>query len=604
MKNPIKFLASFFFQGLRPPPDLTVSEWAAKYRILDNKTPEPGPWRNERTPYLREIMDELSPRSKAEKVVFMKGSQIGATEAGINWVLSIIDLTPAPLLHVQPTVDLGRKASKMRFTPAIASCKRLRDRVAENKSKDKSNTILQKDFPGGTMVITGANSAAGLRFMSICYLFADEIDGYPPDADGEGDPLELAKRRVANWARRKEFLPSTPTIKDMSRIETEFEDSDKRYYFVPCPFCQFEQTITWDKLKFDSTDHKKAPDTVRMICCNCGEEIYEYHKTEMLAAGRWKPTNQDGKYPGFHLSALYSPVGWYSWKKAVDQHLKALGDPLKRKVWVNTVLGELWDEETVTIDHHWLMKRRKKYKAQIPDGVLILGLGVDTQDDRLESTLYGYGLDWESWVIEHNLFTGDPDRQKVWDDLEQYRNQIYIHEKGFQMKAAATCIDAMGHKTDAVYNYCRPRFMQRVFAIQGVEGPGRPLIVNYNLIKNKKVYLFRISSDSGKETIYSRLKINKPGPGYIHFPNNLPENFFKQLTSEKRVKIRSQGIPKLRWILPAGRRNEALDIAVYALAAVTIVNPNLALLAKQNIVYSGETQEQTTKKPRILSKGV
>lgn len=604
LKNNILFLALYFLNGLKPPPDLTVSQYAAKHRILDDKCPEPGPWRNERTPYLCEIMNELSPRSRSERVVLKKGSQVGATEAGINWVLSIIDLTPAPLLCVQPTIEMGRRVSKIRFTPAINNCKRLQKKVVDNKSRDKGNTILQKDFPGGTMIITGANSAAGLRSMPICYLFADEVDGWPPDADGEGDPLALAERRITNWSRRKVFIPSTPTIKGMSRIEVEFDKSDQRYYFVPCPFCGFEQTIMWDKLKFDSKDHPKAPDTVRMICCDCGAEIYEYHKTEMLAAGRWKATNPKGKYPGFHLSALYSPLGWFSWKKAVAQHLEALGDPLKRKVWVNTVLAEEWDEDTVTIDHHWLMKRQETYKAEVPDGVLVLTAATDTQDDRLETTVFGFGLENETWVVEHKIFPGDPDRPKVWDDQDQYLLKEYLHEKGFKMKVAATCIDAMGHKTDAVYNFCRSRFFRCVFAIQGVDGPGRPLVISYNLIKNKKVYLFRISADSGKENIYSRLKINKPGPGYIHFPKTLPENYFKQLTSEKRVKIRAQGLPKLRWVLPPGRRNEALDIQVYGLAALSILNPNLALLAKQNIVYTGESKPATIKRSRILSKGV
>lgn len=549
-------------------------------------------------------MDELSPRSHAERVVFKKGSEVGATECGINWVLSIIDLTPAPLLHVQPTIDLGRRVSKQRFTPAINNCKRLEDKVVENKSRTKGNTILQKDFPGGTMIITGANSAAGLRSMPICYLFADEVDGYPPDADGEGDPLALAERRITNWARRKVFITSTPTVKGMSRIETEFEGSDKRFYFTPCPFCQFYQTITWDKLHFDSKDHAKAPNTVRMICIKCGGDIFEYNKTEMLAGGRWQKTNPAGEYPGFHLSALYSPLGWFSWKKAVAQHLKALGDPLKRKVWVNTVLGEEDDQDAVTINHHWLMKRQEKYKAQIPDGVLVLTAGVDTQDDRLELTVFGFGLEEETWIIEHKIFPGDPARAAVWTDLDQYLLKEFQHEKGFKMNIASTCIDAMGHKTDAVYNFCRPRFYRRVFAVQGVSGPGKPLVVSYNIIKNKKVYLFRISSDSGKGLIYGRLKINKLGPGYTHFPKSLQENYFKQLTSERRVLKRTQGLPKLQWVLPAGRRNEALDIHVYGLAALSILSPNLALLAKQNIVYSVGIQTKPPAKRRILSKGV
>ncbi|NIO86319.1 MAG: phage terminase large subunit family protein, partial [Candidatus Aminicenantes bacterium] len=472
----ISFLASYFFDGLKPPPNLTVSQYADKYRILDSKSsPEPGPWRTARAPYTKEIMDELSPRSRAERVVWQKGSQVAGTEVGINWVLSSMDLAPCPMLHAQPTIDLGKRWSKQRFTPAINKCERLYDKVVESKTRDNSNTMLQKDFPGGTIIITGANSAAGLRSMPICNLFADEIDAWPPDVDNEGDPLALALRRITNWTRRKSYLCSTPTIKGMSRIEKEFEASDQRYYYVPCPFCRHEQIITWDKIKFDSDDHDKAPETVRMICEKCHAEIYEHHKTEMLAAGRWKKHNPKSEIPGFHLSALYAPLGWYSWRQAVKEHLEALGDPLKRKVWVNTVLAELWDDAAVTIDHHWLMKRKKTYPAQVPDGSLVLTAGVDTQDDRLEATIFGFGLDYETWIIEHLILPGDPDQDQVWIDLDALLLKEYEHERGFKMRIASMCIDAMGHKTDSVYDYCRPRFARRVFACQGTDGPGRPL---------------------------------------------------------------------------------------------------------------------------------
>ena len=599
----IAFLGRYFLDGLKPPPRLTVDQWADQNRYLTTKSSgEPGRWRTSRTPFLKEIMYELSPASRAEIVIFMKGSQIGATEAGINWFLSLMDLTPAPLLHVQPTVDLCKRWSKQRFGPAISDCPRLNDRVFDNKSRDKGNTILQKDFPGGTLIITGANSAAGLRQMPICYLHADEVDGWPLDADGEGDPLELARRRITNFARRKQYITSTPTVAGMSRIEVEFKESDQRYYFVPCPFCNWYQTIMWSKnIKFDNHD----PKTVRMICENCAAEIYEYHKTEMLAGGRWRKQNKKSDIPGFHLSSLYAPVGWYSWKSAVADHLKALGDPLRRKVWVNTVLAELWDEEVIaTVDHHWLMERQEDYDAEVPEGALVLTAGVDTQDDRLEITVIGMGVDYETWTIGHHVLIGDPEQNQVWDDLDLFLEKEYTHENESKMKVAATCIDAMGHHTDRVYDYCRPRFVKRIFAIQGIYGPGRPLIVRYSKIKNKNVYLFRVSSDSGKELLYTRLKIKEPGPGYYHFPKSLNEDYFKQLTSEKRIPRRGRGLPKLEWVLPPGKRNETLDCNVYALAAFQILNPNLESLKKQNLIYTGMEKPRPARSRRQLSKGV
>jgi len=585
----VDYLARYFSNGLKPPPRLTVSEWADKYRKLPRvSSGEPGRWRTDRTPYLKEIMDELSPSSHAEEVVFMKGSQIGGTESGINWILSIINCNPAATLSVQPTIDMAKRYSRQRVSPSIRECDATKDVVQENKSRDGGNTILQKDFPGGTLIMTGANSAAGLRSMPICNLFADEVDAWPDDVEGEGDPLELAKKRITNFARRKCFECSTPTIAGMSRIEKLFAKSDQRYFYVPCPFCGHYQVITWDSIRFDNHD----PETARMVCEKCAAEIREHNKTEMLVKGEWRKQNPTSKIPGFHLSALYSPLGWYSWKKAVAEHLEALGDPMKRKVWTNTVLAELWNDSMVTIDHHWLSKRAEKYPCDVPAGGLVLCAGVDTQDDRLELIVYAYGAEFENWVIEHKVFIGDPGQAIVWGLLDMHLQKRYRHESGAEMLVASTCVDAMGHHTDSVYSFCKARFFRRIFAIQGHGGAGRPLFMKANNKNRAGVYLFHLGVDQGKETLYNRLKIKEPGPGYCHFPEGLPESFYKQLTSEKRIMRHNAGLPKLEWVLPKGKRNEILDISVYAMAALTILNPNLALLQKQNLIYTGVPQVQ------------
>jgi len=544
-------------------------------------------------------MQKLSAFDPCEEVIFMKGSQIGGTELGINWILSIIHNNPAPTLYLQPTVDLAKRHSKQRISPSIKECDALNGIVLDNKSRDSGNTVLQKDFPGGTLIMTGANSASGLRSMPICNLMADEIDEYPEDADGEGDPLELAKKRITNFARRKCFQLSTPGIAGMSRIEKLFEESDQRHYYVPCPFCGHMQTIMWDKLKFENHD----PATVRMVCEKCTEDIHEYHKTEMLAKGEWRAHNPESKIPGFHLSALYSPLGWYSWKKAVKDHIAALGDPMRRKVWINTVLAELWNDAMVTIDHHWLQKREEKYAAEVPAGGIVLCAGVDTQDDRLEVVVYAYGDEYENWLIEHKIFMGDPGQAAVWGLLDMYLQKNFKHESGRDIPIAATCVDAMGHHTDDVYNFCRPRFFRRIFAIQGQPGAGRPLIIKYNNNNRAKVYLFHLGVDTGKEALYNRLKLKDVGPGYCHFPQGLSEKFYQQLTAEKRILRHNAGLPKLEWVLSKGKRNETMDCTVYAMAALSILNPNLALLAKQNLIYTG-VQKQAPAVRRVLSKGV
>ena len=301
--------------GLTPDPDLTVSAWADKHRVLSSRgANEAGPWRTSRTPYLREIMDTLSPSHPCQRVAFMKGSQVGATESGGNWIGYVIHHAPGPMLAVQPSVELAKRFSQQRIDPLIEESPVLREKVAPARSRDSGNTVLSKEFPGGILVMTGANSAVGLRSMPVRYLFLDEVDAYPPSADDEGDPVALAEARTRTFSwRRKVFLASTPTIKGLSRIEREYEASDQRRFFVPCPHCGERQWLRFERLRWE----KGKPETAAYHCEGCEQPIAEHHKTQMLAAGEWRPatTSADPLTIGFHLSSLYSPVGWLSWER-------------------------------------------------------------------------------------------------------------------------------------------------------------------------------------------------------------------------------------------------------------------------------------------------
>src|SRR5512135_2887782 len=305
--------------GARPDPLLTISEWADKYRTLSQRaSSEPGPWRTDRTPYLREIMDCLSPMSAVERTVFMKGAQIGGTECGNNWIGYVIHQAPGPMMAVQPTVEMAKRNSKQRIDPLIEESEVLRKLVRDPRSRDSSNTVLSKEFPGGVLVMTGANSAVGLRSMAARYLFLDEVDGYPGDVDGEGDPINLALARTRTFSRRKVFLVSTPKITGMSRIEAAFEESDKRYFALPCPTCREMQVLKFAQLRWP----KGKPEKAVYVCDHCGQEIANHQKQWMLPRGEWRANpgpDWDRKTAGFHLSSLYSPVGWFSWGDAAMQ---------------------------------------------------------------------------------------------------------------------------------------------------------------------------------------------------------------------------------------------------------------------------------------------
>lgn len=572
-----------FQAGLTPDPDFTVSEWADEYRMLSQKaSAEPGRWRTERTPYLKEIMDELSPSSPMEQVVFMAGAQVGKSETGNNWLGFVIHHAPGPMMLVQPTTDTAKRFSKQRLAPMMEESPALKERIADPRSRDSGNTQLVKEFQGGVLVVTGANSAVGLRSMPVRYLFLDEVDAFPVDVDGEGDPVILAVRRTTTFARRKIFMCSTPTIKEMSRIEREFMASDQRRYFVPCPHCGHMQWLRWSQIKWDDGDPKSAA----YACEDCGCLIEERHKTQMLSQGEWKPTAEgNGRTAGFHLSSLYSPLGWKSWSAIVEEFLAAKNDAPLLKGWVNTVLGETWEEEySAKIGADGLQARAEFYDPRtLPARVFAVTAGVDVQDNRLAVSLYGWGRGEECWAVHHQEIYGDPARPEVWKQLDDFLLTPISHELAEPLTITAACIDSGGHHTHDVYAYARDRrtwghgnARPRIMAIKGQSQKGKPAISKPTRVDlnwrgqtlKASAEVWPVGVDTIKSVIYSRLKHNEPGPGYIHFHAELTQEFYEQLTAEKQVTKYVKGFPVREWTKKSGARNEALDTAVYAYAAL------------------------------------
>jgi phage terminase large subunit GpA-like protein len=571
-----------FDQGLRPDPSLTVSEWADRHRRLSGRAAsEPGPWRTARTPYLREIMDCLSPASLVERVVVMKGAQVGCSEAGNNWIGFCIHHAPGPMLAVLPTVEMAKRNSKQRIDPLIEESPDLRRLVKPARSRDSGNTVLAKEFPGGVLVMTGANSAVGLRSMPVRYLFLDEVDGYPGDVDGEGDPVTLAEARTRTFARRKIFIVSTPTIKGMSRIEREFEASDQRRYFVPCPVCHERQWLKFEQLKWE----KDRPETAHYECEHCGGEIQEHHKTWMLEHGVWQPTAEsDSNTAGFHLSSLYSPVGWRSWRQIAAAWLAAQGSDSAIKSVKNTELGETWEESGEAPDWQRLYDRREDYKSgTISVGGLFLTAGADVQKDRIEVSIWAWGRDKESWLVEHRIIEGDTSRRDVWDGLSALLGETWERETGAQLPIKRLAVDS-GYATQEVYAWTRTQPAARVMAVKGVSRGsalvGMPTAVDVTaggkrLRRGAKVY--SVAGGIAKLELFNNLRKERPTdesgepfpPGYVHLPK-VDGEFCKQLCSEQLVTTRNRrGYPVRDW-QKLRERNEALDCYVYARAAAAI----------------------------------
>jgi phage terminase large subunit GpA-like protein len=581
-------IAGMFSEGLRPVPLLTVSEWADTYRMLSSaSSAEPGKFRTSRVPYIQEIADNLGKTSDVWKVVVMKGAQLGLTELGNNWVGYIMHLNPGPVIMVMPTDGAVKKNSRTRIKPMIDSTPALRERIAPAGSREAGNTVNEKEFPGGVLIMIGANSPTGLRSTPAGNIFLDEVDGYPDSAGDEGSPIDLAEARASTFSSKKIFVISTPTIEGESVVAAEFEEGDKRYYNVPCIHCKELFVLKFEYLSWD----EGQPETAKMYCPECGGPHEERHKTYMLDpenGAKWVATARpsDPLIRSYHLSGLYSPAGWLSWVQVARKFERIKGDVNKEKTFVNTVLGETYKIKGESPDHDNLYNRREDYPIGIvPNGVYFLTMGVDVQQDRLECGVVGWGRGRESWDIEYKNLVGDTSKPEVWDQLRELVNHHYAHEDGTIMPIRLTCVDS-GFNTKKVYDFCASMGYDRCIPVKGDDKldimVSAPKTVNLSKAGKKigSAKVWRVGVSLIKSELYGFLKLkatrHEDGTetypeGYCHFPQ-YSENYFKMLTAEELRQVENKTTKKIsyQWVKKF-ERNEALDIRVYARAASYIV---------------------------------
>lgn len=575
-----------FADGLRPEPDISVSEWAEQNRVLvQTSSAEPGKWHNDRTPYLVEIMDCLSPWSGIVQVSVMKGAQGGFTEAGNNWIGAIIDRFPGPTLYVQPTVDTVKRYSQIRLSPMIAACPRIANKVSDGKSRTSSNTIFLKEFPGGALILGGANSAVALRSMPIRFLFMDEVDAYPLDVDGEGDPIALAEKRTTTFRNRKILKISTPTLVGLSHIEKDYFLGDQRQWWVPCPYCSKRFVMRWKMTPEDDDPGGLIwtwgePSTAHYRCPHCLTLIPEFQKTQMNIEGTWIPLNPlaDKKIRSYHWPSLYSPYGWpgSSWPELAKKWEQGHRDPTQVKVFMNAELGLPYEDQTTRrADPGSLLARCEPPYPQAADGatvtndgIAVVTIGADVQPTRIEFEICGWGKGEESWSLGRGTITGDTSTFVPFKELERVLQGKFRTASGVPLTVHATCVDS-NFNTQTVTAWAGPLFHRRIWAVRGQSGrrgiwPKLPGKTKYN-----NTPLFTVGVDAAKEAIVSRLNIVEPGPGYSHFPDTCDEDFFEQLTSEVCVTLYDKSPPYNVWRKKAaGIRNEALDCRVYAYAGL------------------------------------
>ncbi len=605
-----------------PPPDITVSEWAERYRFLSSETSSStGRWKNDKAPYQREIMDAFT-QKHVERIVVESGAQCGKSEIMMNMIGRIIDLDPSSVMMVQPTQDMAEEFSKRRFSVMFNICPTLRWKVAEAKGRSSSNTMRFKSFPGGSLSIASAQSAPELRSKPIRFLFLDEVDAYPPSAGGDGDPVELAIARTETFHNRKIAMFSTPGNVKTSRIHEEYLNGTQEEWQIPCPKCGQYAFMKFEDFDCEYDEYEAggkrqfAVKNVKWRCPNCKESFRE--STIGKQRGKWIAHNERALEKGvrsFHLNAFASP--WAGWKKIMTLWLESKGNPEKEKVFINNRLGEPYSGKAdVMTTAEELYNRREDYAAEVPDGVLVLTMGVDVQGNRLEYEVVGWGREDESWGIARGIIPGRPDDEsgRVWTDLDALIDRKWMRADGQAMKILVTFVDSGGLSTETVYEQCMRRTAKRVFAIKGETGSGKEYVRQSTLTQKKRgVILFIVAVDGGKDAIHHSLNVKKAGAWYSHFPS-APEagytrRYFEGLFSERLEVHNTGGRQTLKWVknTDISARNEPLDCRNYARAAFKGFQIDLQaiedkLAGKKRIIRQSEAQAK--RKRRMLDAGV
>ena len=627
-KKTIKLFQRIAAQALRPLPNLSVSDWADQYRMLSSESSaEPGRWRTDRAPYQRDIMDAFTDL-RIRRVVVMSCSQVGKSDVMNNVIGRFAHLAPAPILMIQPTVDMAQDYSKSRIAPMIRDTKALRDIFRDVKSRESGNTILSKLFPGGRLIMGGANSPAGLASRPIKILLADEVGRFPDSAGTEGDPVDLAAKRMTTFWDRTMGLFSTPTNAGESRIEVEYLDGTQEEWQHQCPNCGEYHLLTHRSMVMDTETvkdgRKKEHTHVKSVSWRCPDCGFTFSENEM----RRQPQKYVAKNPtairnhvrSFFVNCWASP--WISWADVMQEWVDAKGDPEREKVVVNTRFGEPYERTRSYDDIDKLMARREPYNAELPDGVLILTAAVDVQDNRLEYEIVGWGEEEECWGIKKGIILGAPDTPAVWRQLDEQLDREYHFADGTGLLVARTFIDSGGHYTSEVYRYSLLRLARQRFAVRGSSTMGVPIIHKYSkaqAYRGRTIPLVLIGTDSGKQYVMDRLAIDVPGPRYFHFPLDKSEQdavneilwnrgydeiYFQGLTAEEKQPQKRNGSIVYRWVNVAkDHRNEPLDLRVYNLACLASIAPDFSRL---KALMTGETagEKRRPQKPKKANFGV
>lgn len=576
--------------GLKPLPKTSVSQWADNHRMLSSGiSAEPGKWKTSRAPYQKDIMNAFT-EPGIHRVVVKSSSQIGKSDMMNNVIGRFAHLDPCAIMMIQPTIDMAQDYSKTRIAPMIRDTKVLNNLFYDVKSRDANNTILSKVFPGGRLIMCGANSPAGLASRPIRILLADEVDRFPDSAGTEGDPVDLAAKRMTTFWNSCMGLFSTPTNEGTSRIDEEYLAGTQEEWQHKCPNCgeyhllrHIDMTVDYKEIKTPSGKKTVIVNDVKWRCPHCG---FSFSEKEMKQTQqKYISQNSDALKNGirsFFVNGFTSP--WMTWTRIMREWLEAKGDPEREKVIMNTVFGESYKQKGAFEDEQIFLRRRESYGAKLPNGVLLLTAAIDTQDNRLEYEVVGWGKEEECWGIRKGIVLGAPNQARTWKEIDNILDKTYHFADGKGLKVVRTFIDSGGHYTSDVYNYCQKNFYKQRFAIKGRGGPGIPLIYKIAKANNAKAPLILLGVDDGKQQIMDRLSIDSPGPLYFHFPQDegikelsnrgYDDLYFKGIISEHKKVYKRNGVLREVWETTKNVRNEPLDLRNYNLACMKSLKPD------------------------------
>lgn len=605
--------------GLTPPPRLTVSEWAARYRRFADDDAYGGPWKNETAPELVEIMDALSPYDPCEEVALIKCAQSGGSAAMENWIGYVSDLHPGPMLLVQGTLKAAWDWAAEKFWPMVDSTPRLNPSrngtIRAQGMADGDGSTKQKirfARSNGYVLMAGSNSAASLRSRTVRYAIEDDLDQFEDDVDKQGSPEAMIDARLRVWRSRglsKRYKISTPRIKGASKIAHAYENSDARRFYMVCPHCAARFVIAWEHIQWPDGH----PERAHCVAPCCGAEIEHWQKKDMKRPDGWLSSVIDGtevptilsetdfqtyraRLPlsmkrGFHLTGMMST--FQTWGDMAAGFIAAQGDQNKLKGWTNLVLGNVFEIKGDAPDYLALLDLREQEwgKNVMPLGVVVTTMGVDVQGDGLYFEIVGWGPDSENWSLNAGFIPGATDiaMEGAWRDLDALAKRGVVYPGGLQLPIDQECVDG-GYHTEAARAYCgrRPNRLV-VFGRAGWTLPvlGRGEAINYQANGRNagragkgiddKAYI--VGTFGIKTTWYGWLRetlrvaradgdeAQQQIRGRCHFSRDAEESWFDQVTSEAVVEKQVNGYPRRVWSVIAGRQNHWLDCRVYNFAA-------------------------------------